>query len=409
MTTRKQDSGGHPRVAPYRANIAQRGTWGARLDQFRVAHQLSIRDLAGICDHRIGKTTVHRLCTGKGDQRLEQMLKPMIADGLRRFLKEQGKNELETQRELCAIFSEKTFQEDIEPMLAQRATLPKPAQQFFHLRIDPFTSDPRDHSEVFTTPHHERLLAQFMDAIRYQGFVAVMGEVGSGKTILKRRVVDQCEKSKGKLRLLWPEFMNMEKVHSGSIASFILRKFNQPAPHDLVHRADKLKTLLGSLSNEGISVALGFDECHRLHPNLLTALKNFWELGSGGFDRYLGLVLFGQPHFENILREPQFREILERLEVIKMQISEKNPSVLGKYAQDYLAHRIKIAGGAIEKLFEPAAITRLTKLADTPLALGNVANAALLEAFKLQSPRVVADCVPEKSVDGHIRGMRKAS
>jgi type II secretory pathway predicted ATPase ExeA len=380
------------------ANIA---SWGKRLGQFRRQWKLSVRDLAGLCDNRIGKTTVHRICSGKPDTRMERVVKPVIAESLRRFLSSRGKNDIEIQRELCAIFNEQNYKEDIQPVLNQRATLPKAAQIFFGLRIDPFTSDPRDQSEVFTTPHHDRLLANFLDAIRYQGFVAAMGEVGSGKTILRRRVVDQCQRSKGKMVLLWPEFMNMEKVHSGSIAAFILRKFSQKSPHDLVHRADRLKTLLGTLSNEGTQVALGFDECHRLHSNLLTALKNFWELGSGGFDRYLGLVLFGQPHFENILREPQFREILERLDIVRMPL-------MGRNAADYMAHRIQIAGGKIEKLFEAAAITRLIKLADTPLALGNVANAALLEAFKMQQHRVLAGFVPEKNGDA-VRNIRKAS
>lgn len=359
-------------------------SWGVRLDQFRVQSGLSIRDLTGVCDHRFGKTTMHRICRGLEDQRLERLAKPIIAESLRTFLRGKAKSELEIEREMCAIFNQQDYKEDIKPVLTQRATLPKAAQSFFGLACDPFTTDPRSQSEVFTTPELDRLLARFIEAIKYQGFLCATGHVGSGKTILKRRVVDECLKSKGKLHLLWPEFMNMEKVHSGSIASFILRKFNHPAPHDLVHRADKLKSLLSSMADEGTRVALGFDECHRLHPNLLTALKNFWELGSGGFDRYLGLVLFGQPHFEDTLRQAAFREILERLDIVRVQ-------GLGKNATGYLAHRLKIAGGKLDALIEPAVVARLVKVADTPLALGNVVNAALLKAYEVGSKSITAE------------------
>ena len=123
-------------------------------------------------------------------------------------------------------------------------------------------------------------------------------------------------------------------------------------------------------------------------------------MGNGGFDRYLGVILFGQNSFEFILRE--HREIHERCQVVKMPLLNKN-------AGDYLSHRIQIAGGKMDKLFEPAAISRMAKLANTPQGLGNVANAALLEAFKLQSKRVVADFVPETSGESHLRAMRKAS
>lgn len=376
--------------------------WGRRLDKFRVRHGLSVRDLVTVLNGALEKSAIHDLLSGKTSPRLDSVIKPAIAGHVRKFLREKKLGVLQIETEILEIFREPICTDkENQPVLNQRTTMPKPVQNFFGLRIDPFTADPRDHSEVFTTPHLDRIVANLLDSIRYQGFCAVIGDVGAGKSLLKRRIMDQCQRSKGKLTLLWPQFFNMEKVHAGSICSYVLRQFDQTSPRDLVARAEKLKSLLGNLADEERRVALGFDECHRLHPNLLTALKNFWELGSGGFDRYLGLVLFGQPHFEGILRQPNFREIVERLDILRMP-------PLGKNSTDYITHRIAIAGGKVDKLFEPAAISRLVKLADTPLALGNVANAALLEAFKVNEHRVAAHFIPEKNGDPQIRGMRKA-
>jgi type II secretory pathway predicted ATPase ExeA len=379
----------------------QISSWGTRLNEWRQQDSidLSIRDVAAkICDGRVGKSTIGLICKGQHDTRVERLVKPMIAEGIRAFLREKGRAEIEIERDLCAIFNERNYQEDIKPVLTQRVKLSKEAVEFFKLRCDPFTTDPRDRSEVFMTPRLTAILGHLIEAVKFQGFAAAIGEVGSGKTILKRMLVGE---TNGKLRVLWPEFMNMEKVHSGSIAAFILRSFGQPSPHDLVYRADRLKKVLGGLADDGIRVALGFDECHRLHPNLLTALKNFWELGSGGFDRYLGLVLFGQTRFEHTLQLPEFREITERLDIIRV------PS-LGKSASEYLAHRTKIAGRKLDELFEPAALTRLTKLADTPLALGNVANAGLLKAYSVSQKRVIAAMIPESNRDPQVRGIRSA-
>jgi len=357
--------------------------WGLRLDAFRKRYGLSNYDLAGLTANRISKSTFQRLCVGEV-QRRSAVLRPIVAESLRKFLHERKISPLLIEREVCAVVRDDNTaksKEDSEPVLTQRTVLPKAAQQFFGLRRDPFTSEPRNHSEVFNTTQLDRIAGQVEDAILYQGFIAIIGDIGSGKSLLKRRVVQECLDSRGSRQILWPEFFNMERVHSGSISSFLLRKFGQSSPGDLVARAEKLKNLLASMSEEGTRVAIGFDECHRLHPNLITALKNFWELGSGGFDRYLGLVLFGQPRFEMTLRQPEFREISERLDIIHM------PN-LGRHAWDYVTHRVKTAGGAADKLFDRSSIDRLTEIASTPLALGNLVNAALLRAHELNERKV---------------------
>lgn len=373
-----------PRLTAVKGN---RQHWGRRLDKFRVAYDLSERDLVGVIDRAIGKSAIHDLLSGECLPRMEAVIKPLIATKIRQFLREKKRlNSVQIEREIIQIFNEPICGKEEEPVLTQRMILTKPAQGFFGLRFDPFTGDPRNRNEVFTTSKLDRIAGMLEDAIHYQGFIAVIGDVGSGKSLLKKRVVQTCIDSRGKLEILWPQFFNMEQVHSGSIASFVLRKFDQGVPRDRVYRAEKLRLYLASLAEEGIRVALGFDECHRLHPNLLTALKNFWELGSGGYDRYLGLILFGQPRFEMTLRSVDFREIAERLDSVRMPDLSK-----GDDAWKYVTHRLKFAGGSVDKIFDRAAIDSLTAVSATPLALGNLCNAALMKAFEFNQRRVTKD------------------
>lgn len=380
--------------------------WGQRLNTFRVKHGLSERDLVEVINSALRKSAIHDLMSGECSPRLEKVIKPVIATNLRQFLKKRKMKALEIEREMLEIFHEPICTKEIEPVLTQRAILTKAAQTHFGLRQDPFTVDPRNRNEVFSTAQLDKIAGLLEDTINFQGFRCVIGDVGAGKSLLKRRVNQTCIDSKGKMIILWPEFFNMEKVHSGSIAAYILRHFGKSSPHDLVQRAGRLKELLASMADEGIRVALGFDECHRLDPRLLTALKNFWELGSGGYDRYLGLILFGQPRFESVLRDVKFREIAERLDIIRM------PN-LGKHAWDYVALRLKTAGGNAEKLFDRAAVTKLAEISSTPLALGNLCNAALMKAFEFGQKKVPADLFKDKrftrSDDPGLRGLSKAS
>lgn len=374
--------------------------WSSGLEAFRNRHHLSIRKLAGVCSQSgesISKSSMERLLNGKAEPRFIQRIRPAIRQSLRAYLAELKKTDAEIDMELRSIFCS----QEIENMIAQPKELTTEAQQFFGLRRDPFDPlEPRTIGDVFTTPALDKTARQIEKAIREQRFVAVIGDIGSGKTILKKRIIHTVNQSSGRLRLFWPEFFNMDRVNSGSIVYWLLRQFGQErVPQDLLSRAGALKNILAKLSDDGVRVALGFDECHRLDERMIVALKNFWELGSGGFDRYLGVLLFGQPSFRFILAN--HREIAERCEVIEMP-------ALKTAAKDYLDNRISLAGGKMDKLFEPAAIARITKLATTPLALGNVANAGLLKAFSMNERRVVAAFIPEINGDPQVKGIRSA-
>ena len=82
---------------------------------------------------------------------------------------------------------------------------------------------------------------------------------------------------------------------------------------------------------------------------------------------------------------------------------------LGKHSYDYLAHRLRLAGGDIEKLFERKAVEHLATQAETPLALGNLAAAALLKAYSLTETKVRAAFIANNDGEPLARTIRRAS
>lgn len=360
--------------------VVKPNQWSRGIESFRQRYGLSLSDIAGLCTSGgqfISKSSVSRLCRGDAEPRFIEKIRPAMLSSIRTFLLESKKLPLaEVENELRTIFC----QQEIQAVKTQYSELSIDARRYFGLKRDPFDpKDPRTKQEEFTSRDLDKIASELEDSLRYQGFTAVLGDIGSGKSMMKRRMCETVKASSGRLRVFWPKFYNMDKVHSGSIVYFLLHEFGQRAPQDLLSRARALETILAKLSEEGTSVAIGFDECHRLHKNCIVALKNFWELGTGGYDRYLSIVLFGQNSFEFTLSE--HREIQERLKIIKM------PG-MAKTGADYIKHRLRIAGAPAEKLFEPSAVSELLKLADTPLALGNVCNAALAKAFELNEKKV---------------------
>ncbi len=383
-------------------DLPQEEKRAAALAAFAKRYGLSTRTLSYACGGPgcgVGKSAADRIMRGVSGIRLTPEKRRAVINHLREYLSLRGLTADKITAEIQTIFPEEADK------LIFRTALPYAVQQHFGLRRDPFDpsrSDPRDASEVFTYPALDRIAAAVEDAINYQGFVAVVGEVGSGKTQLKKRVVENVWNSGGRLRLLFPDFSEMRRVNSGAVVSYVLETFDQRPRRNLVAAFDQLRQHLGSLSEQGVRVAIAFDEAHRLNDEELSALKNFWELGSGGYQRYLGVVLFGQRRFLSRLEQAKFREIAERVQVIEM------PG-LGKQAHAYVAHRISLAGGDVDKLFERKAVELLAAQAETPLALGNLCNAALVKAHSLGERRVLAAFVKKGDGEPQARVIRRAS
>jgi type II secretory pathway predicted ATPase ExeA len=372
-------------------------TIGAGLTGFAHRYDLGARKLSamvGGTQAGFGFAAAARLLRGVQGIKLQPKSKPLIEAGVTKFLKDRKAPDSLIRAELKAI-----FEGDLEPMITPRRVLPFSVQQYFGLKRDPFalSSDPQDPSEAFSSKDLDRLTSHIEHSIRYQGFTAIVGDVGAGKSFLKARVIDVVDKSKGRLNLIWPKFAEMGRVTSGSIINVILEEFSQQPRKRLVDAQKQLERLLENYSDQGKSVALGFDEAHHLSDDTLSALKNFYELGTRGYERHLGVVLFAQPRFLTRMEDYRFREIAERLEIVEMP-------PLTKVAWDYVAHRVSLAGGDADRIFERDAVKRLAARNPRPLGLGNLCNATLIEAFNAQERKVLASFV--KSLEPTVRAGR---
>jgi type II secretory pathway predicted ATPase ExeA len=353
------------------------------VDAFCKRHKISVRRLSDLCDgyaNHFSAASAHRFLKGHTETAVVVRMRPILAQALCSYLENSGRLPGEIESELSEIFDPQEFTK----MIASRCPLTPEAVRFFGLSRDPFDVDHLPFGdEVFTNPELDAVAARVRDAVMYQRFVAVVGGVGSGKTLLKLRVAGELEEH-GKCKLLYPEFFDMEEVTVGGIATQILVALGQVVPNDKTKRVNRIKDVLTQMQQEGIAVAIILDECHRLRDRVISSLKNFWEMTNGRSSRLLGVLLFGQPAFvESRLRDVRFKEIRQRVQIINM------PELNGQ-SEAYLAHRLDTVGGDIGKLFEPEAIKRICINATTPLALGNLANEALMDAFHQEEKKVTA-------------------
>lgn len=350
--------------------------------RFLKDNDISYRGFAEYCNSgvEISKSTVDRLTKPNGDVTVRHWHRvlPTLIDHCRRWMLEHGWPAAEITQVLQEI-----FEEDYEPMFTERSNLTPDMLEFFELDRDPSTAanDPRSPEQVLMTKELDRIARIVETAVYHQDFVCVLGPIGSGKTTLKNRIADNLRK-KGKTHLIFPKFVEMGKLNAGGIVHYMVEEFGQRGRMRLPLAQVQLEKHLRAIVDRGENVTMIIDEIHRLSDPTFTALKNFLELGTGGFQRFLSIVGFGQPRFrKEKMENVEFREIAERLQILDM------PST-AKYAKEYIAHRVAQAGGNADRLFEPAVIKEIATLANTALSIGNLANRGLIEAYQKGDARV---------------------
>lgn len=352
-------------------------------ESFRRAHSLSLREMGRVLG--CGKSTVSRLCAGTAGNYLTER-RADVESRLRAFL---AGRKLSPQGVTQALNS--LLLTEVPDMAIQRRELTQSAQRFFGFTADPFSLDLLSSEQYYVSPELQKTINRAKRAVEQRRFMALIGGVGCGKTALRHHLMKHYSdeaKAKVKVRFVWIETADFEQLTFAELVWLILSELDVKPAQMRIARMRQLAQTLSAQSATGTRIVLAIEEAHRLSDKALSLLKMFWEKGEVSADeqaiynRFLGVMLFGQTRLEERLKAHQFQEVVERLQI------EKMPD-FGKQAQGYLKHRLEAVGGDLEKLFDDAAIKHLAKRAMTPLALGNLANDALLKAYALKENRVV--------------------
>jgi type II secretory pathway predicted ATPase ExeA len=243
-------------------------------------------------------------------------------------------------------------------------------EEYWGLREKPFrkTPDPR---YLFLNETYEEALERLLFAVEEMELALLTGEVGSGKTLLTRALVDRLGDRYEVGMILNPrlsprQFLKTVAVELG-VAS---PRFHS---NDLL---EQIHERLLELDAGGRAALVIVDEAHLIpgKPTFeeIRLLTNF-QLD----DRNLiAIVLVGQPELRERLRHRTYRALTQRIgvtfELVPLGLED---------ARGYLAHRLEVAG-AERSLFTKEAVTQLHAAAcGIPRVLNQLATQALLEGM----------------------------
>lgn len=276
--------------------------------------------------------------------------------------------------------------------------------EHFALRELPFSITP-DTSFFFNNSGHQQAMNVLLVALRSgEGFIKITGEVGTGKTLLCRRLLNLLSVDKEFVTAYIPN----PYLTPTALVMALAEELGIDCPRNLgQHRTLKLITdKLIAFNAEGKRVVLMIDEAQAMPEQSLEALRLLTNLETEKY-KLLQIVLFGQPELDVILSKPSIRQLRQRI-----AFSYKLPFMDREGVQAYLAHRLLVAGYSGSPMFVDKAIDSLYRASrGVPRLLNILAHKALMAAYgqgakAVQLQHVSAAVADTEDVHSHKSGLR---
>lgn len=258
-------------------------------------------------------------------------------------------------------------------------------ESYFGFSENPFKLDP-DTSYLFLSQHHKEVIAHLRYAvIEDEGFIAITGEHGVGKTIICRGFIENLGTNVIAAYIDNP-VSKSEELLKNINAQFKIRHETQ----DVKELTDTLNTFLMQKKVEGKKVAVFIDDAHLLNKDTLEQIRLVSNLETAQY-KLIQIVMVGQPKLTEMLASYDLRQIGQRVSV-RYNIDWLNFTETSSYIQ----HRVSIASEGPPVLFDQRAIRYIFKYSDgLPLAINIACNQALMEAFNRKETRITGDIAEE--------------
>ncbi|QOL26744.1 AAA family ATPase [Thalassotalea sp. LPB0316] len=221
----------------------------------------------------------------------------------------------------------------------------------FGLTQLPFTLTPNTSFYLGLKPHHEAFAVLLTALKTGEGFIKVVGEVGTGKTLLCRKLLNEIPEHFVTAYIPNP-YLNPDELRR-AVASELGVKQAQRMNAQLL--TQRIQERLLALHQQGHSVVLILDEAQALPEDSLEALRLFTNLETES-RKLLQVVLFAQPELDQRLATTQFRQLRQRI-TFSYQLRAMNVEEVEHYVQ----HRMQIAGYKGPQLFQRRLVKKLTK------------------------------------------------
>jgi len=240
----------------------------------------------------------------------------------------------------------------------------------FSFNEKPFSIAP-DPRYLYMSPQHEEALAHLLYGLQGEGGIVLLtGEVGTGKTTMVRKVLEDLPESTHIAWIINPKLSNQELLSS------ICDELGIP------HLEQSIKTLTSLITNfllenhaRGHNTVLMIDEAQNLSADALEQLRLLTNLETNE-RKLLQIVLIGQPELQDMLDRHDLRQFSQRITArFHLQPLKKDETTA------YIQHRLHIAGSSTP-VFSKCMTHKVHQLsAGIPRLINLICDRALLGCY----------------------------
>jgi general secretion pathway protein A len=255
---------------------------------------------------------------------------------------------------------------------------------FYGLQANPFNVNP-DPRYLFLTRHTEEALACLTYGIQSRkGFVLLTGEVGTGKTTLVNKLLEWL-----RLQQVPTAFIFNSRLDVPQFLDYMMADFGVPcAAKDKSQILQRLNNWLLDRYRAGETAVLIVDEAQNLSEEVLEEIRMLTNLETFT-EKLLQIVLVGQPELEAKLKQPQLRQLRQRL-----SLRAKTHALTLEETKAYVQQRLKIAGADGHEIFEDAALVAVHGYSTgIPRVINLICEHCLVSAFADQQKLIGASVV----------------
>ena len=262
--------------------------------------------------------------------------------------------------------------------------------KFFGFSEKPFEVTP-DPKFLFLTKAYQEILSSLVYGIRERrGFIALVGEVGTGKTLMLNALLDRLD-HRAKVAFIFNSDLTFKQMLIMAICDFGLA-----TPEENLSKVEAIQRLnelaIMQLEKSGYVVII-VDEAQGLSHKTMENLRMLSNLETRKH-KLLQIILSGQPELDTKLRKPEWRQLVQRISIKRYstQLSEED-------SYSYVQHRLNIAGFKGPFLFNDEALKLIWQHSrGIPRKINIICDNALLIGYGIEK-RIISREIIQEAID----------
>ena len=265
-------------------------------------------------------------------------------------------------------------------------------KDFYHFQQDPFNITP-DPDLFYISKTHREALAQLIYGINAKkGIIAIIGEVGVGKTTVINTFFKKIEKEN-----VITAFVFNPKLELLDFFHLISDELGLPKPSSKAEFLLNLNKFLIDCHAKGKGpVVIVIDEAQNLSDQLLEEIRLLLNLETAK-EKLLQIVLSGQPELWERLKASHLRQLRQRIS-FRHTIEPLDK----RETEEYIKERLKSAGGD-EDIFTARAISEIYKYSKgIPRLINIICHNALITGYALDKkvidPKIIREVVQSSAI-----------